>query len=193
MISETKASRTISFKNKVIPAHFHEEAKMALSFYPELKTVPIEFRLTRKMGTSVMKAQPRFRSLFNKKEKRKYIILISRQFGIKNIELSTVNIPSEVIIGWIGHELGHIMDYIDRSSLNLIGFGIRYLFSESYLKKAEQRADRFALEHHMKNYILATKNFILDHTDLTESYKKKIKRLYVSPEDILEFVNEKTI
>ena len=122
MISETKASRTISFKNKVIPAHFHEEAKMALSFYPELKTVPIEFRLTRKMGTSVMKAQPRFRSLFNKKEKRKYIILISRQFGIKNIELSTVNIPSEVIIGWIGHELGHIMDYIDRSSLNLIGF-----------------------------------------------------------------------
>tara|TARA_R110001632_G_scaffold32297_2_gene83697 strand:+ start:1797 stop:2363 length:567 start_codon:yes stop_codon:yes gene_type:complete len=184
---------TISFKNKIIPALFMEEAKMALSFYPELNTVPIEFRLTRKMGTSVMKAQPQFKSLFFKKEKRKYIVLISRQFGIKNIELSTVNIPSEVIIGWIGHELGHIMDYKNRSSLNLIGFGVRYLLSESYLKKAEQRADRFAVEHQMKNYILATKNFILDHTDLTESYKNKIKRLYVSPEDILEFVNEKTI
>jgi hypothetical protein len=190
MISETK---TKSLKNKIIPALFTEEAKMALSFYPELKTVPIEFRLTRKMGSSVMKAQPQYKSLFLKKEKRKYIVLISRQFGIKNIELSTVNIPSEVIIGWLGHELGHIMDYKNRSSINLIGFGIRYLLSKSYFKKAEQRADRFAVEHQMKNYILATKNFILDHTDLTENYKKKIKRLYVSPEDILEFVNEKTI
>lgn len=193
MIPETIPSRTISFENKIIPDLFKVEAKIALSFYPELKKVPIEFRLTRQMGTSVMKAQPQLRSLFLKKEKRKYIILISRQFGIKNMELSTVNIPSEVIIGWLGHELGHIMDYKDRNSLNLIGFGLRYVLSESYLKKAEQRADRFAVEHQMKNYILATKNFILDHTDLTEGYKKKIKRLYVSPEDILEFVNEKTI
>lgn len=190
MIPKTK--KIISFTNKIIPLELTEEAKTALSFYPELISVPIEFRFTKKVSSSIMKAQPEFLSLLNKKSERKYIIFISRSFGIKGKELSTANIPTEVMVGWLGHELGHIMDYIDRSSLNLVAFGIGYLFSSSFIKKAEQRADRFAVQHQMKDYILATKNFILNHTELSDEYKNKIKRLYVSPEEIIEFVNEQT-
>jgi hypothetical protein len=176
--------------NKSIPEYIKKEAKIALSFYPELNEVSIEFKLTKNMNSSVMKAQPKFMSLFKSKNKREYIILMSRHFDIKKRELHTSHIPQEVLIGWLGHELGHIMDYHNRSSINLIGFGIGYLFSNSFVRKAEIAADRYAVRHHMKDYILATKDYILNHTELSDRYKKKIKRLYVSPEQVLEFVNE---
>lgn len=177
-------------RNKIIPEYIKYEATQALSYYPELADVPIEFKLTKKMNSSVMKAQPKFLSLFKSREKREYIILISRHFDIQKMELHTSYIPREVLIGWLGHELGHIMDYHTRSSINLIGFGFKYLFSDSFIRKAEQTADRYAIRHNMKDYILETKNYILNHTELSDRYKEKIKRLYVSPEQVLEFVNE---
>lgn len=178
--------------NKIIPEYIKHETEEALSFYPELKEVPIEFKLTRKMSSSVMKAQPKLWSLFKKKSKREYVILISRHFDIKKRELHTSYIPREVLIGWLGHELGHIMDYHTRSSLNLIGFGLGYIFSDAFVRKAELTADKYAVKHNMKAYILETKNYILNHTELSDRYKEKIKRLYVSPEEVLEFVNEET-
>jgi hypothetical protein len=42
----------------------------------------------------------------------------------------------------------------------------------------------------MGNYILATKDFILNHTSLSENYKSRIKRLYMSPEEIMVLVDE---
>ncbi|MDD7885427.1 hypothetical protein [Flavivirga sp. 57AJ16] len=177
--------------NKSIPKYLKHEAEIALSFYPELKEVPIEFKLTRKMSSSVMKAQPKLGSLFKKRNKRNYVILISRHFDIQNRKFHTRSIPQNVLIGWLGHELGHVMDYQNRSGLNLIRFGLCYLFSESFVIKAEQTADHYAIRHHMKDYILETKNYILSHTGLSDRYKEKIKRLYTSPEQVLEFVNEK--
>ena len=193
MTTQTISKEVISFENKSFPEYLKKEAKLALSFYPELVDTPIEFRLTKKMSTSVMKAQPKFLSLFKSRRQRQYVILISRSFGIHNKELNTSYIPVDVMVGWLGHELGHIMDYKNRSSLNLIVFGFKYVFSESFIKSAEQTADNFAVSHGMKHYILETKKFILNHTDLTPKYKEKIKRLYTSPEDVLDFVNQETI
>lgn len=64
------------------------------------------------------------------------------------------------MIGWIGHELGHVMDYQERSGLNLLVFGIKYLTSNGFIKEAERAADTFAVNHGMSDYILATKDFI---------------------------------
>ena len=48
-------TETISMTNKQIPKHIEYEAEKALSFYPELADVPIEFKLTSKKSASVMK------------------------------------------------------------------------------------------------------------------------------------------
>src|SRR5690625_4767656 len=93
------------------------------------------------------------------------------------------------MIGWLGHELGHVMDYRSRSGFGMMIFGLRYLYSKNYLKEAERRADSFAIRHGMGNYIIATKNFILNHSDISEKYKDRIRRLYLSPEEIMEMVN----
>ncbi|WP_224489239.1 hypothetical protein [Robertkochia flava] len=177
--------------NKVIPDPIASAAQCALEHFPELKNTPITFRFNEKAGKSVMKAQPEFRSFFRKRSQRRYYIFISRTFNLGGQVFNTKQIPEEVMIGWLGHELGHIMDYETRSKWNLFWFGLRYLFQPSYTRKAERVADTFAVENGMEAYILKTKNFILEHADLPERYKARIRRYYLSPEAIVELVQER--
>ncbi|MEE1971940.1 hypothetical protein V1H85_05755 [Maribacter flavus] len=175
----------------IIPEEIKEEALIALSHYPELANTPIEFKFKKHIEKSTMQAQPAFWSVFRQKKKRKYKILISEKIKIADSVYLTKDIPSKIMIGWLGHELGHIMDFRNRSGLNLIGFGIRYLSSKRYIRKAERRADSFAVIHGMEDYILATKEFILEKAGLTERYVNRIKRLYLSPEEIMLLVEER--
>jgi hypothetical protein len=117
--------------------------------------------------------------------------LISKTFKISDKEFTTKDIPSNILVGWIGHELGHIMDYQNRSKTNLIWFGIKYLLSDRFIVEAERAADTYAVDQGMENYILETKNFILDHADIASSYKNRIKKYYLSPEEIMLLVEER--
>ncbi|PKQ43976.1 hypothetical protein CSW08_15525 [Confluentibacter flavum] len=173
------------------PESVANEVKTALSHFPELAEVSIEFKFKNKIRKSTMQAQPEFWRFFRKKSKRKYKILISESFRIGDSIYFTKNIPSNVLIGWFGHELGHIRDYQGRSGINLIGFGLGYLFSEKAMKRAERTADSFAIAHGMETYILATKNFILNEANFSERYKGRIKRFYLSPEEIMILVKER--
>lgn len=183
-------SENIHIKNKIIPEIIINEARTALSHYPELIDTSIEFKLKPSLSKSFMKAQPKFSSFFKPKGKREYVILISQTFDIDGMRLPISDIPKNVLIGWLGHELGHIMDYRNRSNFNLIWFGIRYSFSQNYIREAERIADTYAVTHHMEKYILATKRFILDNGSLPQIYKDRIKRLYLSPDEILLLVKE---
>ncbi|WP_101450976.1 hypothetical protein [Aquimarina sp. MAR_2010_214] len=184
---------TIQFKNKIIPEIIINEARTALSHYPELEEVSIEFKFKSSLKKSFMKAQPKFSSIFKSREKRAYIILMSKIFKIDGMQLPIKDIPENVLIGWLGHELGHIMDYHTKSSLNLILFGIQYSISSNYIREAERIADTYAITHAMKDYILATKKFILNHSSLSEKYKARIRRLYLSPDEILLLVKEQEV
>ena len=177
-------------ENKTIPAAILKEAKIALSHYPELKDTPIEFKFKKKIRKSFMQAQPKVMGIFKKRKNRAYKILISRNFHIDNEEFDISEIPSDVLVGWLGHELGHIMDYRERSGSNMLMFGIQYLTSKKFLQEAERVADIYAVNHGLSEYILATKDFILNHAHLSDGYKEKIRRHYLSPEAILLLVEE---
>ncbi|WP_455169979.1 hypothetical protein [Aegicerativicinus sediminis] len=176
-------------QNHTIPASIENEAKTALKFYPQLKETRIEFRFKKNIKKSTMLAQPTFGSFFRSRKNRAYIILISEKFKIENQEFLTTQIPSNVLIGWLGHELGHVMDYSDRSNLNLLWFGIKYLLSDRSIIEAERAADTFAVRHGMENYILDTKDFILNHAHISPIYKNRIRKYYLSPEEIMEVIN----
>ena len=118
--------------------------------------------------------------------------MISETFKISDKQFTTKDIPSNILIGWIGHELGHIMDYQNRDKINLISFGVNYLFSDSFIVEAERTADTYAVAQGMENYILATKNFILNHSDIAVSYKNRIKKYYLSPEEIMAMVEDRS-
>lgn len=175
----------------VIPDIISKEAKTALEYYPELADTHIEFRFKKKIKKSTMQAQPLFGSFFKSRENRQYVVLISETFKINDKKFLTTEIPSDILIGWIGHELGHIIDYSHRSTLNLIWFGLKYLLSDNHIVEAERAADTYAVRHNMEEYILKTKDFILNNAEVQEAYKLRIKKYYLSPEEIMEVIKNR--
>lgn len=174
--------------NKQIPSVIAQQVHAALAYYPELKETAIRFVFTPRLKRSVMAARPIVGSLFRNRRKRAYTILINPVFKLKHTVDPVRQIPDSVLIGWIGHELGHIMDYERRNTWSIAAFGISYGLSKRYVRKAERVADTFAINRGMGHYLVATKNFILDHADLPQRYKAKIAELYLSPDDIMELV-----
>ncbi|AIY15299.1 hypothetical protein M667_06420 [Cellulophaga baltica NN016038] len=175
----------------IIPDTIRKEAEFALSHYPELKNTRIEFKFKKDIKKSIMQAQPSFLSLLRPKKKRSYYIFISENFEIEGQKFATKDIPENVMIGWLGHELGHVMDYRNRSSINLIWFGIKYYFIDASIKEAERAADSHAVAKNLDGYILDTKNFILNNTNLSEIYKARIRKYYLSPDEIMILVEER--
>lgn len=185
-----KQKESLKFNNKIVPDKIWKEVYVALSHYPELKDTPIEFRFKKEIKKSFMQAQPKFSGVLKNKDKRSYFIMISKKIKIEDEVFDITEAPSDVIVGWIGHELGHIMDYRDRSGMGLLWFGIKYITSSNYIQEAERAADTYAVNHGMGKYILATKDFILNHAHLSQAYKARIKRLYLSQEEIMELIEE---
>ena len=179
----------MNYTNKEIPLSIKDQVEVALTYYPQLKDTPIAFRFKKEIKKSTMQAQPTYASIFKSRKNRAYVILISEKFHIEEEEFSILDVEDDVLIGWIGHELGHVMDYRDRSTLNMISFALKYLFSTAHIQEVERAADTYAVKHGMYQYILATKNFILNNTSISPKYKNRIKRLYMSPEEIMELVN----
>jgi hypothetical protein len=180
----------MNHSNKIYPRILEEEVQKALSYFPVLNDVPIEFKFKKNIKRSTMQAQPKFTRLLGPRHKREYIIFIKKHFELGDIDTAIENLPKEVLIGWLGHELGHIMDYERMSNWRLIWFGLRYLTSNTAIINAERSADEFAVRQGMHEYIIKTKNFILNHADISEHYKKRIKKYYLSPEEIMELVSE---
>lgn len=169
--------------NKVIPDQIRNEILTALSFFPELTDTPIKFVLKDNIRKSVMQAQPKIKSIFNKKSSREYVVKISRYLKLTHDKIDISTLPCEVLVGWIGHELGHVMDYKDRSSLSMIKFGLWYVLFKNFVIEAEKAADLYALKHGLGYQIMETKHFVHSHDDLPVEYKARKKRLYISPEE----------
>lgn len=176
--------------NKVIPNEIRELTLEALSYFPDLINTKIDFQFKNNIHGSVMQAQPKVGSLFvHSKENRAYKIKISRNLFLEDNPIPIEQLPDDVLLGWIGHELGHIQDYIERGSMNLLGFGVKYYLSNSFVTKAEIAADSYAVAHGLGEKIIATKNFVLNHDQIPLAYKQKIEALYLSPGEILSMVD----
>ncbi|SIS71657.1 hypothetical protein [Belliella pelovolcani] len=186
-ISETK------YIQNSIPQELNEVIIKALDFYPDMKDVKIEFVLSKNIRKSVMQAQPKFITMLGPSKNRSYIIKISRFFKLKGKVKPIQELPDDVLVGWIGHELGHIMDYLNRSNWSLLLFGVGYLTSKSFIMAAERVADTYAVDHGLGDYILATKNFILHEAGMTEKYIQKINKLYLPPEEIIYMMENRPI
>ncbi|WP_017732165.1 hypothetical protein [Nafulsella turpanensis] len=178
------------YRNKFYPPELEAAVLESLSFYPELAGVEIHFVYAGRIRKSVMLAQPKLDGLLRGRWSRAYVIRISQDFKIGEEVFHIRNMPYNVLVGWLGHELGHIVDYLPRSLPAMAIFGLKYLFSESFLREAERRADTIAVQHGLGQHILSVKEYILQQAGFAEVYKERIRRLYLSPDEIRELVEE---
>jgi hypothetical protein len=145
-------------KNKILIPQFALQTLVALSYYPELKNTSIHFIY--KPAVSTLTTKPNFPSLLLTGGKRTFKIIISDS-SIKQIEpviLPKMDFNAQV--GIIGHELGHVADFKQRSLLSLIGSGVGHLFSTGYIDKFEFRTDSICIAHGLGYQLLAWSSFI---------------------------------
>jgi hypothetical protein len=173
------------------PSEIRDLCEKAISFYPELDEVEVAFVYHNNIEKSVMQAQPKFTSMFWFKKKRTYLVRMRRSFDLNGNIIPINDLPNDVLIGWLGHELGHIMDYRERSDLALVVFGLLYLFSKRFIISAERAADTYAVNHGLGDYILRTKDFILNEAGMSEAYIKRMSQLYLPPEEIIDMMEKK--
>jgi hypothetical protein len=180
-----------SFGNgKNIPQEIRKAVLKALSFYPALRSVKIDFVFNENIRKSFMQAQPRYTTMYGSRKWRTYLIKIKRFFSLHGEEIPAHKLPEDVLVGWIGHELGHIMDYLRKNNWSMMLFGFNYFTSRSFIITAERAADIYALNHGLGGYILATKEFILNSAGMSETYVNRIKRLYLPPEEIMVMIDD---
>ncbi len=179
-----------NLSNKNIPNEVSLAAAKALSFYPELDDYQIDFVFKKSLNNRVMQAQPKFKTLLANKQNRQYRIMMSKNLLMKDTTMILDQLPFEILVGWFAHELGHIMDYKERSSINLVRFGFNYITSTPFLKRSERKADAYAVKHGLGDQLIKTKNYILYKSNFTTAYKAKIEELYPSTEDITAWSQE---
>lgn len=162
----------------------------ALQHFPTLQDRHIKVKM-RDTGGSTMHARPRLNIHFFNRPKRQFIIGINPVIRVDE-KTRIEEIPREVLVGWFAHELGHVMDYLNRSGWDLLRFGVLYKISENFRIGAERKADLFAMENGCASYIMETKKFIIEHSDLSNVYKAQIERYYISPEELTIILEEQT-
>jgi hypothetical protein len=179
-------------KNKKLPEGFELPALVALSYYPELGEVEIQFVLKKSGHTSSAKPKPL--SIIQKGEKRSYEVIISCDLKDELRPILLENLSFNCQVGVIGHELGHISDYVDKNSLEVILDGISYGI-DSEKKKLEKKTDTITVEHKLAYQILEYAELIekLKEQYPDEEYYKTYTDYYLSKEEIKIMIKEMPI
>ncbi len=109
--------------------------------YPKLHKHELLIWFDENFDGSFMQAQPQISTLWRSKKNRSYIIKVRPLFVAGADTLFIHQIPDTVLQGWIAHEMGHLMDYRQRSGLEMIWLGIKYSIFEEYTAAVEKAAD----------------------------------------------------
>ena len=178
-------------KNKKIPEKIREQALIALSFYPELQDTKIIFRLKKKK--TPLTSRPRIFSVFRGKKKRAYVITISSQAKEHLAPILFSKLPYNAQVGVLGHEIGHIVEYKEKSSLQIIGLSFK-LFNTDFVDSFEFNTDKRTVEHGLGYQLLDWSIFVRKalnvvewkgaSVDLSDGNKPEATQRYMNPETI---------
>jgi hypothetical protein len=157
---------------------------IALSYFPELDDIRIELR-EKKIKTT-MNARPSISStILRVKTKRKYLIRINNFQGTNRILTHTI--PDNALTGLYGHELCHIIDYIDKGRLKMIFTGINYI-NRRGKAGLEKKIDSMTIARGLGWELHAWADFVLTSPDASDKYKSFKKTTYLQPFEIEAYI-----
>ena len=97
-------------------------------------------------------------------------------------------LPEDALMGWFGHEIGHLVDYESMDNIEIMILGIRYIFSKNYVIRTEKRVDLIAIGHGLGKENIAWKEFVLNQPLLPKAYLNKIRQIYMPPSEVDEIL-----
>jgi hypothetical protein len=161
--------------NKTFHPKIKSAALIALSRYPELKNTRIEFLF--KNITATMETRPKINLKAFTKD-RTYHVFINLNEG-KNRALNIDSLSETIKIGWIAHELGHVVDYESRTAFSLMAMGLFYVSVPSFKRNIEQSVDIITIRHGLGWEHCEGVEYLLDKSNATEKYKKNNLKYYL--------------
>jgi len=173
-------------KKFIIPK-YRLQILIALSFFPELKDVQIDFAY--KNINTTMQCQPTINSLL-KDSKREYIIYINNNKDFSGVLIDDV--PFNAQIGLIGHEIAHVIDFEKGNRKDVISRGLDYL-NESSKREYEFFVDSLTIAYGLGWQLYDWASFSLNNSKSTQEYKDFKRRVYMTPELILEQIKREKI
>jgi len=167
--------------NKTIPEEIELQALLALSHYPELKDIPIEFIL--KEAIIPLASRPKPKTIFGKKDKRLYKVVISTGGMDQMEEILLHNLPFNAQVGIIGHELAHVSDYIGMSYSEIMSFACAYLYPH-FREGIEKHTDASTIEHGLGWQLLDYAEYVRSVPSAIEKGTDWMDKYYLNPENI---------
>ena len=173
--------------NKTIPPEIELECLTALSYYPELKNIKIIFKFGSPVSTMV--SRPKLKSIFRSGNKREYQVIVRKSGASKNgLEWNELSFNS--LIGWIAHELGHIVHYSHKTSGGILFTGIKYGFP-GYRRRMERFTDNLVIQHDLGYALFEGTDYCINYSNAKPHYKKYMEKYYLSPTEIKERISSK--
>jgi hypothetical protein len=173
--------------NKGLPEGYEEAALLALSAYPELRTVKVNMVLTQ--SGAPMESNFRFWSLFGSRAERIYEIRLNDADHSIFDGILLRDLPFDAQVGILAHELGHVVYYHQLSTLQIAKWGLMYLTSLGFRATHEKSTDLMPVYHGLGSQIYQYAWFVR-HADVNrEMYQKWggfLDRFYLTDKEIME-------
>jgi hypothetical protein len=174
-----------SYRKTTLP-EFESVIYATLSYFPELDSTRIMFKKA-KIKTS-LNARPTMGSvIFRKRENRNYVIRIKPNNGDSVATLDQADFNA--VIGVLGHELSHIVDYSQRGFFGIVGRLLSYT-NKKGKRKYEAEIDQMTIDRGLGWQVYAWEDFVLNKSKATAKYKAYKRSVYYTEEEIRVLIEE---
>ena len=117
-----------------------------------------------------------FDILFKKKENRQYIVYLNSKTD-KSTGLALEDLSFNALVGWIGHELGHLVDFTQKSNWKVIKTG-SYYFSKKKKANYERSIDLITINHGLGYALYEGMQFVYENENMSDDYRENLMDNY---------------
>lgn len=183
-VSKVDSLKLVHAEIRIVPPDLELRVLAALSYFPDLDSVHIEFKSTRIKTT--MNCRPSILSLiFCSAKNRKYIVRVNNRIADSVINFQ--NIPFNAQIGLIGHEFCHIIDYQSKSRWQLFITVIKHFqfdFKSSYEKNIDAKTIQRGLGWQLYDWMY----FVENESHAFSNYLNYKRSVYLNAQEIKELI-----
>jgi hypothetical protein len=173
----------ISVKEKSMEKYVYAAA----SFYPELKTAKITFKEMNfgLVAHPIFMAAARFKIMSIVTGRRHYVILLNNKYRKTLVN----NFAFESTVYLIAHELSHILDYENKSRLDLLKFGAKYLVPK-HRKLTEFETDIRVIHRGLDKHMVCYLDDLNNSEKVPKRFKKFRNKSYIRKDDIIKIIKK---
>ena len=173
--------------NKELPPGYELQALLALSHYPVLKDIKIQFIVDN--VDIPLSSRPLWTSLLRSAKNRTYIVVIDTHLDGPRDVLLLKNQPFNAQVGIIGHELSHTVYYLDRSFFGIAADGLCQLSDcrINFERNTDRRLIRYGLGWQRDDHALFVRSRFANSPQAAANTEGG-GGAYMSPAELLQII-----